>query len=90
MCGFCIEDMYFNGQASGSFFAVRSIRLMEAADWHSCYTALSVGELQVLDASDSQIRRSAAGRALQERPLNVELKRQADCKIGTGDHHSIR
>jgi len=40
VCGFCIEDMYFNGQASGSFFAERSIRLMEAADWHSCYTAL--------------------------------------------------
>ena len=51
MCGFCIEDMYFNGQASGSFFAVRSIRLMEAADWHSCYTALSdPSEIEMLIA----------------------------------------
>ena len=40
MCGFCIEAMYFNGQASGSFFAERSMRLMEAADWHSYNSAL--------------------------------------------------
>ena len=51
MCGFCIEDMYFNGQASCSFFAERSIRLMEATDWHSCYMALGdPSEIEMLIA----------------------------------------
>lgn len=40
MCGLCIEAAYFNGHATGSFFAERSIRLMEAADWVSCYSSL--------------------------------------------------
>ena len=51
MCGFCIEVMYFNRQASGSFFAERSIRLMEAADWDSYYSSLQdPSEIEMLIA----------------------------------------
>ncbi|WP_198147223.1 hypothetical protein [Pseudoxanthomonas mexicana] len=51
MCGFCIEDIYFNGQSSGSFFAERCIGLMETADWHIYYSELSdPSEIEMLIA----------------------------------------
>ena len=51
MCGLCIEANYFNGQTTGAFFAERSMRLMEAADWDSYYVSLQdPSEIEMLIA----------------------------------------